>query len=47
MTTTTPKQELTLLPLMQLTTGFWASKALFAAHEPVRGVGACGRSSRP
>jgi 3-hydroxy-5-methyl-1-naphthoate 3-O-methyltransferase len=33
MTTTTPKQELTLLPLMQLTTGFWASKTLFAAHE--------------
>jgi hypothetical protein len=33
MTTTTPEQELTLLPLMQLTTGFWASKALFAAHE--------------
>lgn len=33
MTTSTPQQELTLLPLMQLTTGFWASKALFAAHE--------------
>jgi 3-hydroxy-5-methyl-1-naphthoate 3-O-methyltransferase len=33
MTTTTPPHELTLLPLMQLTTGFWASKALFAAHE--------------
>jgi hypothetical protein len=25
--------ELTPLPLMQLATGFWASKALFAAHE--------------
>ena len=33
MTTTAPQQELTPLPLMQLATGFWASKALFAAHE--------------
>lgn len=31
--TTMPVQELTPLPLMQLATGFWASKALFAAHE--------------
>ena len=33
MTTTAPQQELTPLPLMQLAIGFWASKALFAAHE--------------
>jgi hypothetical protein len=33
MTTTAPRQALTPLPLMQLATGFWASKALFAAHE--------------
>ncbi|HTQ89878.1 MAG TPA: methyltransferase dimerization domain-containing protein, partial [Streptosporangiaceae bacterium] len=33
MTTTAPQQELTPLLLMQLATGFWASKALFAAHE--------------
>jgi hypothetical protein len=33
MTTTIWKKELTLLPLMRLTTGFWASKALFAARE--------------
>jgi 3-hydroxy-5-methyl-1-naphthoate 3-O-methyltransferase len=33
MTTTAHEQELTPLPLMQLATGFWASKALFAAHE--------------
>ena len=33
MTTTPLQKELTPLPLMQLATGFWASKALFAAHE--------------
>ena len=31
--TTATGQQLTPLPLMQLATGFWASKALFAAHE--------------
>lgn len=31
--TTATEQQLTPLPLMQLATGFWASKALFAAHE--------------
>ncbi|HEY7431808.1 MAG TPA: methyltransferase [Streptosporangiaceae bacterium] len=33
MSTTESRQTLTPLPLMQLTTGFWASKTLFAAHE--------------